>query len=120
MRERFTHWVLLTLALALTMLGRPDRSFDRAQGDEEALRGGHDDPSLMSEERRTPGVRRSADAERQTKPSAAGGIATWMVQYEDLVILASVTPIAWMDGSSCRHAAHACTISARGPPVIVA
>lgn len=113
MHERFARWVFLVLAVALTVLGRPEGSFDHPTG-EETFRPIHDDLTLMSEERRAPGVR--SDGERQSKPSAAAPTAIDVVLFDELAIATTFTEIEWRMRSPWSPAERPSTASARGPP----
>lgn len=117
MRERFARWLFLVLAVALTLLGRPDAPCDHGTADEESFRPAGDDLSLMSEERRSPGVRRGGDGDRQSKPSAASPIAAEMMPRGALVTSAQFTELDWLDAWSWRLCEPGFSeVSARGPP----
>lgn len=117
MRERFARWVLLMLALALALVGRPDGSRDRDSSGEEALKAGHDDLSLMSEQRRAPGVQTGGDGERQTKPGTPNLTDCDLVAGDALAIAAAYSELEWADAWSWRGSdAFRSAVSARGPP----
>lgn len=114
MRERFARWVFLMVAVALTLLGRPDAPYGHASADEESIRPAADDLSLMSEQRRAPGVRGTGE---QSKPSAATPIAADVLPWGELVADAQIIELVWIDAWSWRHAEPGFSaVSARGPP----
>lgn len=118
MRDAFARWVFLMLSVALTLLGRPDTPCDHASADEESIRPAADDLSLMSEQRRAPGVRSAGDSERQSKPSAATPIAAEMLPRSADIGAAPFIELVWLDAWSWRRSEPGFSeVSARGPPV---
>jgi hypothetical protein len=121
MRERFARWVFLMLSVALTLLGRPDAPCDHSPSHEESFRPAADDLSLMSEQRRSPGVRGGTDGERQFKPSVATAVAAEMLPRGALVRAAQFVDIEWLDAWSWRGSEPGFSeVSARGPPTLSA
>jgi hypothetical protein len=117
MRERFARWVFLMLSVALTLLGRPDAPCDHASADEESIRPAADDLSLMSEQRRAPGIRGAGDSERQSKPSAATPIAADILPRDAVVGTTAFIELVWLDAWSWRRSEPGFSdVSARGPP----
>lgn len=116
MRERFARWVFLMLAVALTLLGRPDAPCEHSASNEESFRPAVDDPSLMSEERRAPGVRGGTAGERHGKPTATACTAV-LNPRGAFVTAAPFVDIEWLDAWSWRTTEPGFSeVSARGPP----
>ena len=70
MFERLARWLLLYLALALTLLGRPSEACDTRQADDEARRAETSETALISEGRRMPSLKRAGSEVRSSKSQA--------------------------------------------------
>lgn len=109
MCEQFARWLLVVVAVAVTLLGRPGSACDRASIDDEALRGSASELSLIREERRTGGVQKSSpSAEPDALTSAP---ATW------------VPCIAWVqldpfEVTRLVDRRRESVATARGPPIV--
>lgn len=118
MFERLARWLLLYLALALTLLGRPSEPCDTQRVEDEALRAAASDPSLISESRRVPSLQRVGDGIRSHKSQATPVSASAAVTRIELApvgvdITAEPTQPTTRASQTVAYAA-----SARGPPVL--
>lgn len=120
MRERFARWLLLNLAVAVTLLGRPGGERLQSPMQEEALRAIAGDTSMMSEERRVPGLKRSGEAVRSNKAGPTTLVAILAPLRTKLVTSITIddwrpTPTPTSRGREQHAPAYA-----RGPPTFVA
>ena len=118
MRERFARWLLVNLALALTLLGRPAGACDSPSVDEEALRAWAADTSLMSEERRVPGLKSAGEGVRASKSGPTSQPATLTPARPELVALIAVDELEPTPPPASRGLRQASAASARGPPAV--
>ena len=120
MRERFARWLLVNLALALTLLGRPGGACDKPSVDDEALRAWAADTSLMSEERRVPGLERAGEGARTSKSGPTAQAATLEPVRPELIALVLVDELEPTPPPACLATGQAYAASARGPPAVTA
>ncbi len=118
MFERLARWLLLYLALALTLLGRPSEACDTRQADDEARRAETSETALISEGRRMPSLKRAGSEVRSSKSQAGqllAGAAVTRLELAPPAVIEIAEPTTTTVGASQTHASAA---HARGPPVL--